>query len=689
MKKYPFVKQEGLKDCGVCCLLMIINYYKGYVPIEKLRSMTKTNKNGVNAYNLIETANKLGFNAKGLKVDNLDVNINLPAIAFVTIDKSYNHYIVIYEINKEKKEIIIADPASGIKKMNYETFNKIFNNIILEFKCIKKLPLYNKPLKFLKFSINIYKIYQKTFIKVIILSLFITILSIIGSFYLEYIINGINKNNKSLLSIISIIFIIIYILKNTIDYIRNKILLKITKKINLKLTNDIFSKIILLPYEYFKNRTTGEVLTRINDLNIVSQTIIKVIITIILDMSLSIISAFFLIKISYKLFIITCIILALYFLIIKIYKKESEKLLEKIKEEEANLNSYIIENINGFETIKGLSLEKNIIDNYKLRNYNLLNENYNYENKFIKEYFLKNIIDDLGIVLIVFIGSILVINKEVTLGNLITYNSLFLFYINPLKNIVKLYKDIKEAKISYNRINELVYEEKENTIYHNLLFKNIKIKNLSFSYDNIKEELKNINLEIKDKEKIMIIGKSGSGKSTLLKLIKKYYQVDDDKIFIDDVDINKISKKEVNHNITYVSQNEILFTDTLYNNLVLGRKIKLKRINKIIKKLYFDFMDNNGLNMLIEENGFNLSGGQKQRIVLARSLLNNFKILILDEALSEIDINLERKILKNILKIYKDKTIILVSHRYNNIDLFDKVVKIEKGNVNSLEKKGK
>ena len=100
MKKYPFVKQEGLKDCGVCCLLMIINYYKGYVPIEKLRSMTKTNKNGVNAYNLIETANKLGFNAKGLKVDNLDVNINLPAIAFVTVDKSYNHYIVIYEINK-------------------------------------------------------------------------------------------------------------------------------------------------------------------------------------------------------------------------------------------------------------------------------------------------------------------------------------------------------------------------------------------------------------------------------------------------------------------------------------------------------------------------------------------------------------------------------------------------------------
>lgn len=678
MKKYPFINQEGLKDCGVTCLLMIIEYYKGYVPIEKLRDMTKTNKNGVNAYNLVATARKLGFKSNGIKVNNINIKIKLPIIAYVTIDKKYNHYIVIYEINKEN--IVIADPASGIKKMKYEEFNEIFNNIILTFEPIKKLPLYNKPHKFFKFLIKIFITNKTTLIKIIILSLFITLLSIIGSFYIENIINSINKNNKSLLSIITIIFIVFYILKNTIDYARNKILLKTTKKINIKLTNDIFSKIILLPYEYFKNRTTGEVLSRINDLYIVNQVIIKIIVTVILDVLISLISIVFLIKISYKLFLITILIFILYYLVIIIYKKKLEEKIELIKEEEANLNSYIVENISGFETIKGLSIEEKIINNYKNKNNNLLKENYKYENKYVKENYIKNIIDDLGNIIIIFCGSILVINNEITLGNLITYNFLFQLTLTPIKNIIELNKEIKESKLSYNRINEIIYEEKEKIEYKNIKFQDIKIKKLNFSYDNINKKINNVNLEIKNNEKIMIIGESGSGKSTILKLLKKYYKVEDNKIFIDNIDINKISKKEINNNITYVSQNEILFTDTLYNNLTLNRKISIEKINKILELLQIDFIDNNGMNMIIEENGFNLSGGEKQRIVLARSLLNDFKILILDEALSEVDVNLERKILKNIFKNYKDKTIILVSHRYNNLDLFDKLINLNEEN---------
>mgnify|MGYP002624689929 CR=1 FL=1 len=178
----------------------------------------------------------------------------------------------------------------------------------------------------------------------------------------------------------------------------------------------------------------------------------------------------------------------------------------------------------------------------------------------------------------------------------------------------------------------------------------------------------------------MIMGDSGSGKSTILKILKKYYQIDNDKIFIDNIDINKISKYEIDKNITYVSQNEVLFSDTIYNNLTLNRNITDKRIRKVIKDTNIDFINYN-LNMIIEENGFNLSGGQKSRIVLARSLLNNFKILVLDEIFSEMDIDLERKILKNIFKRYQDKIIIVVSHRNNNLDLFDRYIEIKNGKI--------
>ena len=687
MKKYLFVKQDGLKDCGVSCLSMIIDYYGGYIPIEKLRDMTKTTKNGVSAYNLINTANNIGLNASGVKVNNIDIDIKLPCIAFVTINKSYNHYVVIYEIDKLKKELVIADPASRIKKISFDSFYKIFNNVLLIFDFQNKLPLYTKPLKLSKFTINILKKYKKTFIKIILLSLFITLFYILGSFYIEIMINNYLKYNICLLSKIVIMYIMIYILKNAFEYIRNRLLLVTNKNIQQSLTNDMFSKIILLPYEYFKNRTTGEVISRINDLNIVSQTIIKVILTVILDLLLALFSTFFLIKISPLLFIISLIIFILYGFIVTLTKDKLNLKLEQLKEEESYLNSYITENINGFETIKGLSIDNIVINNYKEKNNKYLNNNYNYEKLYIKINTIKNIIDEIGIGIILFIGFILVIKDKLSLGNLLTYNALYVFFMNPIKNIIELSKDIKDAKISYKRINEIIFEDKEKNNYKNIPFNNIIINNLSYSYNNIDNILENININIKKNEKIMLIGNSGNGKSTILKILKKYYKINNNSIFIDSIDINKISKEEINNNITYVSQNEILFTDTLYNNLVLNRKVNNKQLNKVINTTQIDFIDKKlGLFMPIEENGFNLSGGEKQRIILARALLNEFKILILDESLSEVDINMERKILKKLFKKYNDKTIIIVSHRYNNLDLFDRVLKLENKKIEGIER---
>ncbi|MBE6159978.1 MAG: peptidase domain-containing ABC transporter [Lactobacillales bacterium] len=673
MVKYPFVKQKDLKDCGVCSLLMILKYYDAYIPIEKLRDMTFTSKNGVTAFHLIEAAKQIGFISQGLKVTNLE-NIPLPCIAHVTIDNSFNHYVVIYEIDYEKQELLIADPASRIKKISFKDFNLIFNKVIITFKKYKKL--LNIPNnKKLLYSISNLLIKNKTnFIKIVVLSFFIILFSIITSFYIEIVLNKINTSN-SLLFIIFTIFCLIHILKNLFDYIRGKILIKVQNDIELSLSNEIFKNIISLPYKYFKNRTTGEILTRVNDLSIITDIIIKIIVTILLDLLLSIFACIFLFNINRSLFMISSIVIIFYILIVLKFQNELKIKLEKIKEEKASLNSYIVENISGFETLKGLSIEDNIINNYKIRNNKYIKLSKDYENIYNKENLLKNLLEEIGICILVLVGSLLVMKKQITIGNLITFISLFSYYISPLKNIVELNKDIKDAKISFNRLNEIIYDLKSNNTFLKLPFNNINIKNLTYSYNKYNNVFENINLNINQNEKIMLIGSSGMGKSTILKLLKKYYQVDNNKIFIDDVDINSISEDEINKNITYVSQQEILFTDTLYNNLVLNRKIKNNKILSVVKDTKLNFIDKNlKLNMFIEENGFNLSGGQRQRIVLARSLLNDFKILLLDEALSEVDQKTERKILKNIFKRYKNKTIILVSHRLDNKDLFDRVI---------------
>lgn len=208
---------------------------------------------------------------------------------------------------------------------------------------------------------------------------------------------------------------------------------------------------------------------------------------------------------------------------------------------------------------------------------------------------------------------------------------------------------------------------------------NIKIKNLSLELNN-KNIINNLNLNITEGQKLMIIGKSGSGKSTLFKILMKYYKINRNQIYINDIDYNDY---KTSNGIKYISQQEILFTDTLYNNVNLDNDdldkfleiARICKLDEIIKE------ENTGYNMLIEENGFNISGGQKQRIILARALMQQFNILLIDEGLNQVDINLERKILKNMFKRFKDKTIIVISHRLENMDLFDQVVELNDGKI--------
>ena len=276
------------------------------------------------------------------------------------------------------------------------------------------------------------------------------------------------------------------------------------------------------------------------------------------------------------------------------------------------------------------------------------------------------------------------------IGRLLTFTSLLIYFLEPIKNIINLDTMIKEAKNALKRILDIVsYQKEDNGLVGDFQNGDIEFKNLDFSFNDRDYILKNINLKIKKGSKVMVVGKSGSGKSTLFKILMRFYNFKNNKVFINNVDLNNYDINTLNNNILYLGQNEILFNDTLYNNLVFDNSNSSKVLD-VCKMCYVEkIIDSNlGYNMLIEENGFNLSGGEKQRIILARSLLKDFNILIIDEGLSQVDVNMERKILKNIFRYYKDKTIIVISHRLDNLDLFDNLVKIENGVLCNVCKNG-
>jgi len=700
-KKIPVIKQEGIKDCGAACLLSIIRYYGGDISLEKLRELTKTTKIGTTAYHIIRASEKLEFSSKGIKcksLNDLKNKINVPFIAHLVINKSYKHYVVVYDLNYKKNIVTIMDPNSGVKKLTFDEFNKMWSKVIITLYPTKKIPIYktnksvNNLIKYLILN------NKKVFVEIILLSLFITMFNIINSYYFKIIVDDIVVSSINNFYIISFVFIILILLKSLSEYFRNQLILYSNQKIDFQLFTKTFNHVINLPYDYFKNKTTGEILSRISDLNHIKDAINKIIVTIFVDLLLILISSIILLTINKDLFLITIIIFILYLIVALIFSPIYKNLINLSQEKNAQINSKLIESINSFETIKSMNLQNNVIN--KIENQYV--DNLYVENK-VNTYHniqqtIKDLIGGIGLFMILFIGYLKVMNGVLSVGDLITYNSLLIYFLTPIKNILELEPLIRYALSSFKRINEL-YEidneklEIDNKYIEKRIIGNIKYKDFNYSINDRDLILNKINLNIEKGNKIMIVGNSGCGKSTLLKSLLKYYKIKRDKIFIDDKDINDYNTKQLRENITYVSQNETVFTDSIFNNIVLNRKIDYDKFLKFVKITEVDKICNDrylGYDTLLEENGFNVSGGERNRIILCRALINSANIILLDEALNEIDVNMERRILKRIFKDMKDKTIIVVSHRLENMDLYDKVINVENGSIkNVIERKDK
>ena len=677
-KKYPFTKQEGLKDCAAACMQMIIKYYNGYISINDLNEMLETTKEGVSAFKIIEVSNKIGFKATGIRLNLLELNksVTLPVIAHVVIN-NYNHYIVVYKIDSFKKSVIIADPQSKIKTISFKEFESIWTNVIINLYPVKPIEHRNYE-KHLNYK-NIILKNKKTIFQLCYISFIYMILSIVASFYMKYVFDN-YLSNFHLIFTVFILFIIINLYKIFTNLIRTKILIDLNKNIDIDLSLDIFSKILSLPYGYYRNKTTGEIITRYTELSKIRETISKVLLTLFLDLPLCITSLIIMYFLNSKLTMISLISVLLYTIIVIVYNRILNDTILEAQIKKAEMNTVLIESINGFETIKGL----NLYDYIKLK----------FENKYIKylknvikidsilniKENLKEIVNQLIEMIIIFTGVIYVRSETITIGTLMTYNSILVFFLAPIRNLLSLDNSIIESKRIVKRVNEMLKKE-ENVKKINIVYGDILIKSLSFK-QNEKIILNKINLHISKGEKVIITGKSGSGKSTLLKILMNYYND-----YQGEIKINGINIKSINLKNVYISQNETLFTDTIYNNIVLGNNDS--NFSEIVKMCYVDEIINSnlGYNQIIEENGFNISGGQKQRIILARSIINEFDLLLIDEGLNQIDVELERKILKNLFNKFHDKTIIIVSHRLENMDLYDKLIKLENGKVKECVKR--
>lgn len=687
MNKRLVVKQNGYKDCGPSCLLSIMKYYGCEASHEEVTFTLKTDIDGTNAYNIINGSRLYGFDGYGVHCtyeEIINKEITFPIIAHVIKNNMY-HFIVIYKVNR--KTLTIMDPSSNVTKMSFDEFKRIYQNTILVIYQVKKVSNLDNKNKLL----DIIKLYLKkeknNIFKVISTSIILVLLSIIINYYIYITIDYIlPKYNYIVLMTFTIIFLLLSIIKNIIELVRTKLIIKLYSKISIELNNDIIRKIFNLPYQFFKNKTSPEVISRINDLKDFSTNITEIIMNISSNILIVLVSVILLLKINIKLFKIYIIEVIIYILIMIIYKKSNNISIDNMLICESNYNKNLNENIYSYEINKNLNLNNIVLKKLEITNLKNIKTNAKYYKLINKQSFIKNMISNITYIISIFISTILINKNIISLGDFLLFNSLIYYFTEPLKSILELEPNINYIKNIYRRINDLLLI---NTIKENetseVIVGDINISNLSYTLPNNKKLFNNVSLNISYGSKYLIYGNSGYGKSTIMKIILKYLSDYNGNIYINDINLRDINSNVISNSFTYVSQNNYIVNDTLKNNIIYNRNISDSEYENVINICNLNTLRDNNLNrnnMIIEEDGFNISGGERQKIILARSILKNSEYIILDEALSEVGVNEEKEIINKLFNFFKEKTIIYISHKKEIIDMFNEKYKLERSRSN-------
>lgn len=615
----------------------------------------------------------------------------LPAIAHVIIDDSLLHYVVITKVKGDT--VVVSDPAKGIVKYKKEDFLKIWTNILILIAPTNKSQKGNKKQSTL-LSFFCLLISQKwLLLRIFILSMILTSIGIITSFYYQVLMDNIVPSSSlEMLNYVSVITLCLFFVQIGLNFLRGFLIVKLEQNIDIPIMLGYYNHALILPMKFYSMRDTGEIISRFNDASSIRDIVSEASLTIMMDTIMAVVGAVVLFNSNRLLFLISVVMLFLYGIIVFVYNKPIKKNNRKIMEMNSKVTSQFIETVNGIEIIKAFNQE----DNEKEKTDKLYR-------KFLKRVFNGGVLSlsqqtvtmfvaVVGELVILWIGATYVIKGELTIGELITFNALLGYFIEPIKNLINLQPQIQTAVVAADRLGEIldISPEYENndmcTAYDSeIKFDNLIISNLNFRYGTRDLVLKDINLEINHGEKIAFVGESGSGKTILAKLLVRLYEQEKGNIKLDSVDIRDFPISQIRNNFSYISQNAFLFSGTIKENLLFGnsdasdndilRVCKICELEEYINSLPLKY------NTRIEENGKNLSGGQKQRLAIARALLKNPKILIMDEATSNLDYITEKTIENTINKFSKNMTTIIIAHRLSTIKDCDKIFVFKDGQI--------
>lgn len=685
---YPFIQQQSSSDCGAACLAMISQYWGKRLSLYSLRNLAQVDRTGASLEGLTVAAQTLGYDVLPVRgsLQKLESHNN-PWIAHW----QGNHYVVVWQIKGDR--ILISDPAVGRKWLSRQQFASNWTGYGLLLDPTESF----QALKSEKFSLGRYGQtlwhYRTLLRQIILASLLVQVFGLATPVFTQVILDQVMPvKDLSNLHIFAFSFLCLGIWRTVLTAQHQHLLDYFATRIDLNLIGGFINYTLQLPLQFFASRQVEDIISRVQENRKLQVFISRRAIAAVVDILMVLTYLGLMTYYSWQLtllvlsWIIPVVILTV---VASPYLKQASR---EIFQESARQHSSMVEIMTGVATLKTTTAERPLQKYWEERFLKMLKARLRGQKLAHRLQVARNLINHVGSTLVLWFGATLVIGGQMSLGQFVAFNLLMGSITNPVLALVGLWDEFQEVLISVERLNDVYAAVPEGSSQTTLLVMppirgEIRFENVSFRYNSFQERnaLQNISFGVKPQQTIGIIGQSGSGKSTLANLLAGLYRPDQGRILIDGHDVAGVSPQSLRSQVGLVAQESFLFSGTILENITLHDQelsliqaiaaAKLTGAHDFIQALPL------GYDTQVGERGFMLSGGQRQKIAIARALVRNPKILILDEATSGLDAESERRFQQNLAQISQERTTFIVSHRLATVRDADHIFVLDQGMV--------
>ncbi len=696
---YPYIRGKGKLEVGLACFQMLSKYFGTPFRKEVIRRILKEQ------LNRHET---LSLNFCGAVSDLMGLNAQLVTLPVSSFTRLHAPVIVewegslalLYQIDSEK--IVIADPERGRiierKPAEFlETWGQEMEGREGAPKIGQVLLIWStKETPQERFSwrwfLPALKQYRGVLVLVLVASFFVQVFALANPLMVQLIIDVVIVNNSpSTLQVLGTLLVILAIFEAILGSLRTYLFVDTTNRIDLKMGSQIIDHLLRLPLRYFERRPVGEISTRINELENIRQFLTGTALTAVLDAVFSVVYVIIMIIYSPLLTLVALVVVPFLFLLTFIFAPIVRRQLRVKAEQNAHTQSHLVEVMSGIQTVKAQNIELRSRWTWQERYARYVSAGFKTVITSTMSSSASNFFNKLSGLLVLWVGTYLVLDNQITLGQLIAFRIIASYVTSPILRLGQLYQNFQETALSLERLSDIVdtpqeAEQDRTNIPMPPIVGAIKYENVSFRFKTGGPlQLNNINLDFPPGTFVGIVGQSGAGKSTLTKLVSRLYEPESGRVVIDGYDVSKVELYSLRRQIGVVPQETLLFDGTVEENIALttpeATTEEILYAAEVANAHEFIMGLPNGYNTRVGERGASLSGGQRQRIALARTVLQQPKILVLDEATSALDYATEQKVCINLAKTFHDTTVLFITHRLGTIKGADVIVMMHNGSV--------